>query len=75
MCRGWGRRLTRKDGDGPPEYGISKSASYFLGYEFGKGFGNSDGVLHNMSFPLEAALKVGLGTFGTLSAVKSIVVD
>ena len=35
----------------------------FLGYEFGKRFGDSDGVLHNVSFPLEAARKAGLGAF------------
>ena len=44
-------------GGGPPEYGVSKSANYFLGYEFGKRFGNSDGVLHNVSL----LLKVGFG--------------
>src|SRR2546423_9838152 len=56
----------KKDGGGPPEYGISKSTNYFLGYEFGKRSGNSDGVLHNVSFPLAAAWRQGLGLFGTL---------
>ena len=45
-----------KKGGGPPEYGVSKCANYFLGYEFGKRFGNSDGVLHNVSFPTGKSL-------------------
>lgn len=46
-----GSPIVKGKGGGPPEYGVSKVANYFLGYEFGKRFGNSDGVLHNVSVP------------------------
>ena len=32
-------------------YGVTKAANYFLGYEFGKRFGDSDGVLHDSFNP------------------------
>jgi hypothetical protein len=44
-----GSPIVKGKGGGSPEYGVSKAANYFLGYEFGKRFGNSDGVLHNVS--------------------------
>lgn len=33
----------------PTAYGTSKAANYFLAYEFGKRFGDKDGVMHNVS--------------------------
>lgn len=44
-----GSPICKGEGGSPFEYGISKAANYFLGYEFGKRFGNDDGVLHNVS--------------------------
>jgi NAD(P)-dependent dehydrogenase (short-subunit alcohol dehydrogenase family) len=44
-----GSPISKGEGGGPPEYGVSKVANYFLSYEFGQRFGNSDGVLHNVS--------------------------
>jgi len=44
-----GSPICKGQGGGPHEYGVSKSANYFLGYEFGKRYGNGDGVLHNVS--------------------------
>jgi retinol dehydrogenase-12 len=35
----------------PTAYGVSKAANYFLAYEFGRRFGNKDGVMHNVSCP------------------------
>ena len=32
-------------------YGVTKAANYFLGYEFGRRFGDRDGVLHNSFNP------------------------
>jgi NAD(P)-dependent dehydrogenase (short-subunit alcohol dehydrogenase family) len=44
-----GSPMVKGNGGGTPEYGISKVANYFLGYEFAKRFGNRDGVFHNVS--------------------------
>src|ERR1700761_8175908 len=30
-------------------YGVSKAANYFFGREFGRRFGDADGVMHNVS--------------------------
>jgi NAD(P)-dependent dehydrogenase (short-subunit alcohol dehydrogenase family) len=49
-----GSPIVKGEGGGNHEYGVSKVANYFLGYEFGKRFGNADGVLHNVSLPPEA---------------------
>ena len=49
-----GSPIVNGKGGGNHEYGVSKVANYFLGYEFGQRFGNADGVLHNVSLPPEA---------------------
>lgn len=41
----------KKGGGGGEEYAASKASNYFLGYEFGKRFGDADGVLHNSFNP------------------------
>ena len=50
-----GSPIVKGKGGGNYEYGVSKVANYFLGYEFGQRFGNADGVLHNVSLPPRAA--------------------
>lgn len=44
-----GSPIVKGKGGGTAEYGISKVANYFLGYEFAKRFGTRDGVFHNVS--------------------------
>jgi NAD(P)-dependent dehydrogenase (short-subunit alcohol dehydrogenase family) len=44
-----GSPIVKGKGGGTSEYGVSKVANYFLGYEFSKRFGNRDGVMHNVS--------------------------
>ena len=38
-------------------YGVTKAANYLLAVEFGKRFGDKDGVLHNVSYPHLHAVK------------------
>jgi retinol dehydrogenase 12 len=62
-----GSPTSKGKGGGPLEYGVSKVANYFLGYEFGKRFGNSDGVLHNVSvhvLPSNPLLLLGANHLG-----------
>jgi len=43
---------------GNTAYAASKAANFFLGYEFGRRFGNKDGVLHNVRTPPHQCLKL-----------------
>jgi retinol dehydrogenase 12 len=47
--------LVHKD-DNQLAYGTSKAANMFLATQFGKRFGNADGVIHNVSFPQRTRL-------------------
>ena len=58
-----GEEMLDDKGDNQFAYGTSKAGNYFLAQEFGKRFGDRDGVLHNVSFyPLSQGPRSGLTT-------------